>query len=33
MTKAILNQQELIKRNIIQLLAQLTNTYQNIRGE
>ncbi|MEH2284893.1 MAG: hypothetical protein V7K90_26850 [Nostoc sp.] len=33
MTKAILNQQELIKRNIIQLLAQLTNTYQNTRGE
>ena len=33
MTKAILNQQELIKINIIQLLAQLTNTYQNTRGE
>jgi hypothetical protein len=33
MTKAILNQQELIKKNIIQLLAQLTNTYQNTRGE
>ncbi len=33
MTKAILNQQELIKRNIIQLLAQLTNTYENTRGE
>ncbi|MBG1272024.1 hypothetical protein F8S12_39435 [Nostoc sp. WHI] len=33
MTKAILNQQELIKRNISQLLTQLTNTYQNTRGE
>ncbi|MEH2311699.1 MAG: hypothetical protein V7K35_09920 [Nostoc sp.] len=33
MTKAILNQQELIKKNISQLLVQLTNTYQNARGE
>ncbi|AVH71642.1 hypothetical protein NLP_3061 [Nostoc sp. 'Lobaria pulmonaria (5183) cyanobiont'] len=33
MTKAILNQQELIKRNISHLLAQLTNTYENTRGE
>jgi len=33
MTKAILNQQELIKKNISQLLAQLTNIYQNTRGE
>ncbi|WP_335084922.1 hypothetical protein [Nostoc sp.] len=33
MTKAILNQQELINKNIIQLLAQLINTYQNTRGE
>ncbi|MHC5764241.1 MAG: hypothetical protein ACYTXI_01215 [Nostoc sp.] len=33
MTKAILNQQELIKKNISQLLAQLTNNYQNTRGE
>ncbi|WP_366932244.1 hypothetical protein [Nostoc sp. NMS8] len=33
MTKAILNQQEFIKKNISQLLAQLTNIYQNTRGE
>ncbi|MEH1819167.1 MAG: hypothetical protein V7L31_08835 [Nostoc sp.] len=33
MTKAILNQQELVKRNISQLLVQLTNIYQNTRGE
>ncbi|MBG1259886.1 hypothetical protein F8S20_12540 [Nostoc sp. BAE] len=33
MTKAILNQQELIKKNISQLLAQLTNIYQNTRSE
>jgi hypothetical protein len=33
MTKALLNQEELIKRNIIQLLAQLTNIYQNTRSE
>ncbi|MEH2246667.1 MAG: hypothetical protein V7K85_29335 [Nostoc sp.] len=33
MTKAILNQQELIKRNISHLLTQLTNTYKNTRGE
>jgi hypothetical protein len=33
MTKAILDQQELTKRNISQLLSQLTNTYQNICSE
>ena len=33
MTKAILNQQELVKINISQLLVQLTNIYQNTRGE
>ncbi|MEH2207227.1 MAG: hypothetical protein V7K53_24685 [Nostoc sp.] len=33
MTKAILNEQELVKRNISQLLVQLTNIYQNTRGE
>jgi hypothetical protein len=33
MTEAILNEQELIKRNIAQLLPQLTNAYQNTRSE
>jgi len=33
MTEAILNEQELIKKNIAQLLAQLTNAYQNTRRE
>ncbi|MEA5617235.1 hypothetical protein VB711_05195 [Cronbergia sp. UHCC 0137] len=33
MTEAILNQQEVTKRNIIELLSQLTNTYQNTRRE
>ncbi|WP_334705205.1 hypothetical protein [Nostoc sp.] len=33
MTKAILNQEELVKKNISQLLVQLTNIYQNTRGE
>ncbi|MBD2569367.1 hypothetical protein [Anabaena lutea] len=33
MTEAILNEQELIKRNIAQLLSQLTNIYQNTRSE
>ncbi|NDJ22883.1 hypothetical protein GS682_14825 [Nostoc sp. B(2019)] len=33
MTKAILNQQELVKKNIIQLLVELNNIYQNTRGE
>lgn len=33
MTKAILNDQELTKRNIAQLLPQLTNLYQNTRSE
>ena len=33
MTEAILDQQEVTKRNISQLLSQLTNTYQNTRSE
>lgn len=33
MNKAILNEQELTRENIIQLLVQLTNAYQNIRNE
>ncbi|WP_071191920.1 hypothetical protein [Trichormus sp. NMC-1] len=33
MTEAILNEQELTKRNIAQLLSQLTNAYQNTRSE
>ncbi|MEA5576262.1 hypothetical protein [Anabaena sp. UHCC 0451] len=33
MTEAILNEQELTKRNIAQLLPQLTNLYQNTRRE
>lgn len=33
MTEAILNEQELTKRNIAQLLPQLTNLYQNTRSE
>ncbi|WP_016952240.1 hypothetical protein [Anabaena sp. PCC 7108] len=33
MTEAILNEQELTKRNITQLLSQLTNLYQNTRSE
>ena len=33
MTEAVLDQQELTKRNISQLLSQLINTYQNTRSE
>jgi hypothetical protein len=33
MTEAVLNQQEVTKKNISQLLSQLTNTYQNTRSE
>ncbi|MFM7364228.1 MAG: hypothetical protein ACKO11_06950 [Cuspidothrix sp.] len=33
MTEAVLDQQEVIKRNIIQLLSQLTTVYQNTRSE
>ncbi|MEH1892387.1 MAG: hypothetical protein V7K92_24030 [Nostoc sp.] len=33
MTEAILNEQELTKKNIVQLLGQLTNTYQSSRTE
>ncbi|MEH2145409.1 MAG: hypothetical protein V7K54_24910 [Nostoc sp.] len=33
MTEAILNEQELTKRNIVQLLGQLTNAYQTTRSE
>ena len=33
MTEAVLDQQEVTKRNISQLLSQLINTYQNIRSE
>ncbi|MBD2695102.1 hypothetical protein [Anabaena catenula] len=33
MTEAILNEQELTKINIAQLLSQLTNAYQNTRSE
>jgi uncharacterized membrane protein len=33
MTEAGLDQQEVTKRNISQLLSQLTNTYQNTRSE
>ncbi|MBD2384886.1 hypothetical protein [Cylindrospermum sp. FACHB-282] len=33
MTEAILNEQELTKRNILQLFSQLANVYQNTRNE
>jgi hypothetical protein len=33
MSEAVLDQQQVIKRNISQLLSQLTNTYQNTRSE
>ncbi|MTJ55182.1 hypothetical protein FJR38_22150 [Anabaena sp. UHCC 0253] len=33
MTEAVLDQKEVTKRNINQLLSQLTNTYQNTRSE
>lgn len=33
MTEAILNEQELTKRNIIQLLTQLVDMYQNTHNE
>ncbi|MTJ16742.1 MULTISPECIES: hypothetical protein [unclassified Dolichospermum] len=33
MTEAVLDQQEVTKRNISQLLSQLTNIYQNTRSE
>ncbi|TAE60287.1 MAG: hypothetical protein EAZ87_06530 [Nostocales cyanobacterium] len=33
MTEAILNEQELTKRNISQILSQLTTVYQNTRSE
>ena len=33
MTEAILNEQELTKKNIVQLLGQLTNAYQTTRTE
>ncbi|MEH2325300.1 MAG: hypothetical protein V7K32_17410 [Nostoc sp.] len=33
MTEAILNEQELTKKNIVQLLGQLTNVYQATRTE
>jgi hypothetical protein len=33
MTEAIFNEQELTKRNIAQLLSQLTTVYQNTRSE
>ncbi len=33
MIEAVLDQQEVTKRNISQLLSQLTNTYQNTRAE
>ena len=33
MTEAILNEQELTKRNIAQLLSKLTTLYQNTRSE
>jgi len=33
MSEAVLDQQQVIKRNISQLLSQLTNTYQNTRSQ
>ncbi|WP_414527879.1 hypothetical protein [Nodularia chucula] len=33
MNKAVLNEQEVTKQNIIQLLAQLTHVYQTTRNE
>jgi hypothetical protein len=33
MNEALLDQEEVTKKNIIQLLSQLTNTYQNTRSE
>ena len=33
MNKAVLNEQEVTKKNIIQLLAQLTHVYQKTRNE
>lgn len=33
MTEAVLDQQQVTKRNISQLLSQLTNIYQNARNE